>query len=89
MGIKKKKNIHANCRSWMLSHFSKISNDCKNNVFAHQSCIIEQSFGWKRNYRHTSYLGLPAYCNTWKCFKYSFEAEKQGEFVFFIKFLFF
>ena len=23
---------------------------------------------------------LPEYCNTWKCFTYSFEAEKQGEF---------
>ena len=25
-------------------------------------------------------VGLPEYCNTWKCFTYSFEAERQGEF---------
>ena len=48
------KNIYANCRSWTLSHFSNISNDCNlSNVCAYQSCTIEQSFGWKRNYRHT------------------------------------
>ena len=29
---------------------------------------------------------LPKYCNTWKCFTYSFEAEKQGEFFFFFFF---
>ena len=23
---------------------------------------------------------LSEYCNTWKCFTYSFEAEKQGDF---------
>ena len=51
--LKRKENIYANCRSWTLSHFSQISNDCKSNVSAHQSCTIEQSFGWKRNYRHT------------------------------------
>ena len=42
MGIKKKKT-YANCCSWTLSHFSKnvMSNDCKSNVSAHQSCTIE------------------------------------------------
>ena len=52
-GNLKEENIYANCRSCTLSHFSKNSNDCKSNVSAHQSCTIEQSFGWKRNYRHT------------------------------------
>ena len=32
-------------------------------------------FGWK----------LPEYCNTWKCFTYSFEAEKQGDFFYITK----
>ena len=40
MGIKKKKTFYANCRSWTLSHFSKMYNYCKSNVSAHQSCTI-------------------------------------------------
>ena len=36
-------------------------------------------FGWK----------LPEYCNTWKCFTYSFEAEKQGDFLFTFYFILF
>ena len=35
----KEENIYANCRSWTLSHFSKMSNDCKSNVSEDQRCI--------------------------------------------------
>ena len=41
MGIKKKKTFTQIVAVWTLSHFSKISNDCKSNVSAHQSCTID------------------------------------------------
>ena len=54
-----------------------MSNDCKSNVSAHQSCTIEV---FRLEKKLQAYLvGLPEYCNTWKCFTYSFETEK-GEF---------
>ena len=53
MGIKKKKTFMQIVAIGTLSQFSKMSYYCKSNVSAYQSCTIEQSFGWKRNYRHT------------------------------------
>ena len=54
--------------------FQKMSNDCKSNVSAHQSCTIEV-FPLEKKL-HAYLVGLPEYCNIWKCFTNSFEAEK-------------
>ena len=60
-----------------------MSNDSKSNVSAHQSCTIEV-FRVERKLQ--AYLvGLPDYCNTWKCFTYSFETGKGDFFVGFKK----
>ena len=53
-----------------------MSNDFKSNVSAHQSCTIEV-FRLEKKLQ-TYLVGLPEYCNTWKCFTYSFETEKMG-----------
>ena len=50
---------------------------------AYKSFRMEYSFRWKWNYSHPS--RLPEYCNTWKCFTYSFEAEKEGDFLLLLK----
>ena len=66
--IKKLRNssqLHA--FSILKCKFREISNDCKSNVSAHQSCTIEVFR--LENYRNIAILGSVTY---------SFEAEKQG-----------
>ena len=58
-----------------------MSNDCKSNVYAHQSCTIEV---FRLEKKLQVYLvGLPECCNTWECFTYSFETETRGIIFFF------
>ena len=59
------------------SHFSKhlMSNDCKSNVSVHQSCTIEV-FRFEKKLQ--AYLvGLPEYCNTWKCLHTLLKLKKE------------
>ena len=82
-GNEKDENIYANCRSWMLSHFKKFLMTAKAMCVCASSCTIEV---FRLEKKLQAYLvGLPEYCNTWECFTYCFEAEKQVEWVFLVK----
>ena len=77
MGIKKKKTFTQILAVGRFLIFQKnvMFNDCKSNVSAHQSCTIEV---FRLENKLQAYLiGLPEYCNTWKCFTYYFETEQS------------
>ena len=81
MGIKKKKTftqIVAVGRFLIFQKFLMTAKAMRLRIKVAQL----KSFAWKINLIQTYLVGLLEYCNSWKCFTYSFEAEKQGEFFF-------
>ena len=65
----KRRIFFATLRSCTLSHFSN-ANFKKFLMTAKASKLHNLSLLVGK---------LPEYCNTWKCFTYTFEAEKQGD----------
>ena len=84
--LKRRKHLRKLSQLDAFSFKKKLmSNDCKSNVSAHQSCTIEV-FRLEKKLQAYLVVGLPEYC---KCFTYSFETEKREFFLFkFVLFLF-
>ena len=83
MGIKKKKTFTQIFAVGLFLIFQKFR------MTAKAMCLHIKLHNWTffrlENKLQTYLVGLPEYCNTWKCFTYSFEAEKQGEFFLHLK----
>ena len=82
MGIKKKKTFTQIATVGRFLIFPKFLVTAK----AMCLCIKVAQTVFRLEKELQAYLVLlPEYCNTWKCFTYSFEAEKHGEFFLLIK----